>query len=188
MAGDKALIHWIETACRELSSPFRQIPENELTAFIDTLRAASRVALFGVGREGLMVRAFAMRLYHLGMDAHPVGEMTTPAIASGDCLVVSAGPGHFATVEALMNVAHASGARTALVTANPHSRLRRQADTNVVLPARTMAVDAAQAQALPMGSAFEGALFLFFEHVVAELRKAMNIDEAAMRARHTNLE
>ena len=188
MADDNALMQWIDTACRELVAPFKQVPENEPAAFIDALRNASRVALFGVGREGLMVRALAMRLYHLGIDAHPVGDMTTPAVSDGDWLVVSAGPGYFATVEALMNVARASGASTALVTANPDSPLRAQADVSVVLPAQTMAMAAAETKALPMGSAFEGALFLFFEYVVARLQQEMGVDESAMRARHTNLE
>src|SRR5262245_31356218 len=80
---------------------------------------ARRIACYGVGREGLMMKALCMRLMHLGLDAHVVGDMTTPHLGSGDLLLVSAGPGDFSTVRALAGVARAAGARIAVVTAQP---------------------------------------------------------------------
>jgi len=76
-------------------------------ATVDAIASAKRIALYGVGREGLMIKAFAMRLYHLGLDAHVVGDMTTPPLGVGDLLVVSAGPGMFSTVAGLVGVAQA---------------------------------------------------------------------------------
>lgn len=176
-------------ACRELAGVLEQVPDESLTAVCRALATAQRVALHGVGREGLMMRALAMRLYHLGLDAHPVGDMTTPPLGDGDLLVVSAGPGHFATVEALMGVARESGASVLLFTSVAQAPLAAQADDVVVLPARTMAVDGGGDDAvLPMGSAYEGAQYLFFEIVVRALRQRLRVEESAMRGRHTNLE
>ena len=72
---------------------------------------ARLIACYGVGREGLMMKALCMRLMHLGLDAHMVGDMTTPHLGAGDLLLVSAGPGQFSTVLALMGVARDAGAR-----------------------------------------------------------------------------
>jgi len=55
-----------------------------------------------------MMRALAMRLFHLGLDVHVVGEMTTPPVVGGDLLLVSAGPGHFASIAALCEAARAA--------------------------------------------------------------------------------
>ena len=85
----------------------------EVDRLCDELLKAKRIACYGVGREGLMMRALCMRLMHLGLDAHMVGDMTTPALGAGDLLVVSAGPGSFSTVMALLKVARSAGARTA---------------------------------------------------------------------------
>ena len=41
---------------------------------------------------------------------------------------------------------------------------------------------------LPMGSVYEGALFLLFEVMVLQLREILGVTPDAMRARHTNLE
>jgi 6-phospho-3-hexuloisomerase len=159
-------------------------------AFAAEIAAARRVVAYGVGREGLMMRALAMRLYHLGLEAHVVGDMSCPPVGPGDLLLVSAGPGGFSTVDGLLGVARASGARTACVTAQPDGSAPRMADRVLVIPAQTMASDqgSAATSVLPMGSLFEGAQFLVFELLVLALRDRLDEAPERMRARHTNLE
>ena len=160
-----------------------------MDAMVTEIAAARRIALYGVGREGLMMRALAMRLYHLGLDAHVVGDMSCPPLGPGDLLITSAGPGGFSTVNGLIGVARDAGARVACVTAQPDGAAPKVADRIFHIPAQTMADDqTAATSVLPMGSLFEGAQFLAFELLVLRLRDHLAIDPQAMRARHTNLE
>jgi 6-phospho-3-hexuloisomerase len=161
-----------------------------LEGMVTELAAARRIACYGVGREGLMMRALAMRLYHMGLDAHVVGDMSCPPIGAGDLLVVSAGPGGFSTVNGLIGVARAAGARIVCVTAEANGSAPQAADRVFLIPAQTMASDqgAAVTSVLPMGSLFEGAQYLAFELLVLALRDRLAVDPQAMRARHTNLE
>jgi 6-phospho-3-hexuloisomerase len=182
-------------ALDEIGGVFRRLGPDALDPVLDALAAAQRVVCHGVGREGLMMRALAMRLYHLGLDAHVVGDMGTPPVGPGDLLVASAGPGGFATIDGLMRIARDAGARTLLFTAQPQGSAAALADTVLVLPAQTMADDLgandtgpAAASVLPMGSLYEGAQFLLFELVVLALRDRLGIAPEAMWARHTNLE
>ncbi len=155
----------------------------------EAICSARRIALHGLGREGLQMKGLAMRLFHLGCDAHVVGEMTTPPLGAGDLLIVSAGPGEFASIAALMARAKAAGARTAVITAEPSSSLARAADVVLHIPAQTMARDrAAGASLLPMGSAYECAMMLVFEALVLRLRDRRGETAETMRARHTNME
>ncbi|WP_102960484.1 SIS domain-containing protein [Mangrovicella endophytica] len=156
---------------------------------VEVIASARRIALYGVGREGLQIKGFAMRLFHLGLDAHVVGDMTTPPLGAGDLLIVSAGPGDFSTVRALMETAQAAGARTLCVTAEPNGDCPQRATSVLTVPAQTMANDrSAPSSVLPMGSLYEGALFILFEILILKLVKHLGSDAAAMRARHTNLE
>ena len=41
---------------------------------------------------------------------------------------------------------------------------------------------------LPMGSVYEGALFVLFEVMVLKLKAALGVSAEAMRANHTNME
>ncbi|NAZ36095.1 SIS domain-containing protein [Rubellimicrobium sp. CFH 75288] len=175
-------------AAEEIRSAVAGIEPGQLDALAGAIAGASRIVLYGVGREGLMMRALAMRLYHLGLAAHVAGDMACPPVGAGDLLLVSAGPGGFSTVEALLDVARAAGARTACVTAEPGGPAPARADLVLAIPAQTMARDVGGASVLPMGSLFEGAQFLAFEILVLLLRDRLGETAESMRARHTNLE
>lgn len=179
----------VEGALDEIRGVFAATAPGVLDALCDELLAAKRIACLGVGREGLMMRALCMRLGHLGLDAHVVGDMTTPPVGAGDLLLASAGPGSFSTVLALMGVARAAGARTVVITAQPGGEAPSQADAIVHLPARTMADDRrAAAAVLPMGSLYEVSQLVLFDVLSIRLRERTGQTADEMRARHTNLE
>ena len=160
----------------------------EANRLCDELLRARRIATYGVGREGLMMRALCMRLMHLGLDAHVVGDVTTPPLGIGDLLVVSAGPGTFSTVYALLGVARDAGARAVVVTAQPDGPTPRSADGVIHLSAQTMADDRGGGSVLPMGSLYEAAMLVFFDIVSILLRERTGQTMEGMRERHTNLE
>lgn len=178
-------------AVAELGAVLAALPAATAERMCDAILAARRIACFGVGREGLMIRALCMRLMHLGLDAHVVGDMTTPPLGAGDLLIVTAGPGGFSTALALLGVAREAGARTLVVTAQPAGAALRLADVVIHLPAQTMADDqepTGAASVLPMGSLFEAAELLFFDLISILLRDRTGQTPDQMRARHTNME
>jgi 6-phospho-3-hexuloisomerase len=184
-----ALADLAKDALAEASGVVDRLDAAAFDSFAQAIAGAKRIALHGLGREGLQMKGLAMRLHHLGLDAHVVGEMTTPPVGPGDLLVVSAGPGYFATIEALMKIARDGGAKTALVTAQPAAGLAKLADHVLHIPAQTMADDrGAKASVLPMGSLFELSMMLVFELLVLRLRDILGESAESMRARHTNLE
>src|SRR6266446_9949906 len=123
-----------QQALAEIGSVFRRVPADPADRMCDEVLKARRIACYGVGREGLMMKALSMRLMHLGLDAHVAGDMTTPPVGQGDLLIASAGPGSFTTVMALLGVAREAGARTMVVTAQPEGPASRVADTIIELP------------------------------------------------------
>ncbi len=152
--------------------------------------SAKCIACFGVGREGLMMKALAMRLYHLGLNAHVVGDMTTPALGAGDLLFLSAGPGNFSTTQALAITAQDAGSKLLCITATPSGGTPTLSDKVIYLPAQTMATDqnCKTNSVLPMGSLYEGLMFIFFEILVLKLSQNLAVSPELMRSRHTNLE
>jgi len=128
-------------ALNELSRVFTQLPNDSADSLIEAIVGAKRIVVFGCGREGLQMRGFAMRLFHMGRDVAVWGDMTTPPVGSGDLLIVSAGPGYLATADVLADIARKAGARTALVTAQRGGELAKRVDIVTVIPAQTMADD-----------------------------------------------
>ena len=130
-----------------------------------------------------------MRLFHLGRDVAVWGDMTTPPLGPGDLLIVSAGPGDLATAHALVDVARKAGARTALVTAQPNGGLAGHVDLVTLIPAQTMADDAArQALRAADGLAVRDRADDRLRAGDPEAAPRFHETSETMRARHTNLE
>ncbi|RYH06995.1 SIS domain-containing protein [Tropicimonas sp. IMCC6043] len=179
-----------DAAAGELRAAAAGIAPVEIDTACAIIAAANRIVLYGCGREGLQLRGFAMRLHHLGRDVAMQGDMAAPPVGPGDLFVASAGPGELATVTALMKVARAAGADILFLTAEPDAPTTALATHRLVIPAQTMARDLGpdSSAVLPMGSVYEGALFLLFEIMVLRLRADLGITPERMRANHTNLE
>lgn len=176
------------SALRELESVALTLDETQIESACQTIARAGRIVAYGCGREGLMMRALVMRLHHLGLSVAMQGDMAAPPLGPGDLYLCAAGPGELATVSALMSVAQRDGAQVLMVTAEPDSPSPRRADQLLVIPAQTMARDIGGASTLPMGSLFEGAMFLVFEIMVLRLTAILGQTPDQMRARHTNME
>jgi 6-phospho-3-hexuloisomerase len=176
-------------ALDDLARVFSRLDETAVDRAVAAIASAERIALYGVGREGLQIKGFAMRLFHLGKSAAMVGDMTTPPVGPGDLLIVSAGPGEFSTVLALMGVAKDAGAKSLVITAQADGEAAKRADFVLPVPAQTMADDTGPATSvLPMGSLYEGAQYILFEVMILKLRDRLGVTPEAMRANHTNLE
>src|SRR5690242_18843981 len=176
-------------ALAEIAAVFAGVTADTAGRMCEEILKARRIACYGVGREGLMMKALCMRLMHVGLDAHVVGDMTTPPVGKGDLLIASAGPGFFSTAMALVGVAREAGARTMAITAQPDGPVPRSADVVIELPAQTMANDrGGPASLLPMGSLYEAAQLVFFDLISILLREKTGQSPDQMRARHTNLE
>jgi 6-phospho-3-hexuloisomerase len=175
-----------------------RIEGHALEAAAAHIAAAPRVFLAGAGRSGYMVRAFAVRLMHLGMVVHVAGDATTPALARGDVLVIGSGSGRTASLLAMAGRAKELGAGIVVFTIDPASPIGALAETVVAIPAPSPKA-ASQPTAhgpsaslastkQPMGSLFEQSLLLVLDAMVLLLMERLDQSAHTMFARHANLE
>ncbi|MGQ9732321.1 MAG: 6-phospho-3-hexuloisomerase [Candidatus Zipacnadales bacterium] len=155
---------------------------------VEAILQAQGVFCSGQGRSGLMIKAFAMRLVHLGLRAHVVGETTTPAIGKGDLLIAASGSGQTRTTLAIVEAARERGALTACITAHADSPIGRTVDLVVELSAPITSDSPRGRSIQPPGSLFEQALLVTCDAMVMTLMERLGTTEEEMRARHTKLE
>lgn len=174
----------------------------EIEKFVETIeeiyRANKKILVVGVGRSGLVGRAFAMRLRHLGARSYVVGETITPSVEEGDLLVAISGSGSTQIVVAAAEAAKRMKAKVAAITTYYDSPLGRLADLVVFVPGRTKLAsmdDYFARQILgiheplsPLGTLFEDTSMVVLDAVVAELMKRLGKNESEMARRHANIE
>ena len=156
------------------------------------------VLVVGAGRSGLVGRAFAMRLMHLGFRTYVVGETITPAIGPNDVLVAISGSGSTAVVVTAAEAAKRVGAKVIAITSYRDSPLAKIADHVVVVPGRTKTAveqDYFSRQILgiheplaPLGTLFELGTAVFLDSIVAELMYRLGKSEVEMKYRHAIIE
>ena len=174
-------------ACQDLAGVFSRVEPSQLEILSQELLAAKRIVCYGVGREGLIMSAIAMRLMHAGFKSYVVGEMVTPPVLAGDVFFTSAGPGHFPTIETLLRVAREAGGRTVTVTAQPARAAQMPVDVVIHLPGQTMVDVTAGWSILTMGTHYEAALLLFGDLLILRLLELTGQQREDMYTRYTNM-
>lgn len=178
------------TILYEISALLDRLDPESAQEFLDLVAESPSVFLAGAGRSGLLARCFGMRLVHVGLNVHMVGDALTPPAQRGDLLVVVSGSGETESLQPIVRKAADLGLAVALLTANPDSRLAELASVSVVLEAPTPKANLAGAvpSVQPLGSLFEQGAFLFFEAAVMNLMRRMGVNNMTMSSHHANLE
>jgi 6-phospho-3-hexuloisomerase len=196
--------HRVQDMIRLMSSKIKKIADSisdeEITRFLDEILKAKRIYVMGAGRSGLVAKAFAMRLMHLGFQAYVVGETITPAMKPGDLMVVFSGSGKTKTVADIAETAKDIGGRLALISSDKSSRIAMISDSVVIIESQRDAVkdDTAEFEIrqmmgehksfAPLGTIFETASMVFADAIVSRLMEITRMEEKDLKTRHANIE
>lgn len=179
----------LSTVLAEIGNVAQKIEHEQVRAFVDRLVEAPRVFVAGEGRSGLMGKAFAMRLMHLGLTVHAMGETTTPAVRPGDLVVVISGSGTTAGALRTAESARAADADVHAVTTDPSSPLANLAAAVLVLPAATKYRKADEPPTIqPLSSLFDQTTHIALDVVCLDLARRLEVDNERARQRHSNTE
>jgi 6-phospho-3-hexuloisomerase len=152
------------------------------------VRDARRVFVLGAGRSGLALKMTAMRLMHLGLEVHVVGDVTTPAIADGDALLVASGSGTTAGILRSATTAADVGAQIVCFTTDGDSPLAQLATVTVVVPAAQKQDHGGTRSAQYSGGLFEQAVVFVGDAIFHSLWLASGATADELWPRHANLE
>lgn len=148
--------------------------------------SSNRIFVYGAGRSGLVAKAFAIRLVHLGFQTFVIGETITAPVQKGDLVVIISGSGE--TIPAVMTaeIAHDLGAFVVSITAKKKSEIAKFADITLFISA---ACDEAERKKFaPLGTLFEASVWILLDGLIADLLDSKNETEERMRSRHATLE
>jgi 6-phospho-3-hexuloisomerase len=184
----------------KIRSTANHLQDEEIDAFIKEILAADRIYVMGAGRSGLVAKAFAMRLMHIGFTAFVVGETITPAMRQNDLLVIFSGSGRTKTIADIAETAEEIGGRIALITSNRDSRIGKIADAMVIIENQRDEIRDETAEFevrqmtgehksfAPLGTLFETASMVFADACISQLMEVSMVDENELKNRHANIE
>ena len=176
-----------KTVLEEHKKVLLDVDDKEIEKLLDAIANAKCIQVFGMGRMKCAVRAFTMRLMHMGLNAHVVYDTTCPNIGPGDLLIVNAACTSVGYM--VMQFAKKLGAKVVAITAHPESKAGKLCDFTVRLrgqvhPGREGEIPSIQ----PMAALFEQTIFVLEDIIIQLLMEKLNITAEQMAKRHTNLD
>lgn len=175
----------------EYQHVFDRLDEDMINRFVKMIKDHDKIFFIGVGREGMMTRAFAMRLMHMGKEVHWIWDDTTPSINDGDLLIATIGGGNIGHIRYVCEQAKHNGASVAVMTGSPSGKdVKAVADFVLFIPACVYrGTDDVVPSIQPMGNLFEQCLLIVCDLIVMKLvDEVPEISFGKMEKMHRNVE
>jgi 6-phospho-3-hexuloisomerase len=156
-------------------------PLENTDKFVDLIIGSRKIFLYGVGRSGLIAKAFAIRLVQMGLEVFFVGETVTPIVEEGNVVIIVSYTGETMSATQTANIVRRVGAKVVAITANSHSKLAGASNLVIELhPPK----DEDKKRLAPLGTLFEDAALIYLDSIVADLMEKLVQSEGSMRKRH----
>src|SRR4030043_454568 len=126
----------------------------ETDKFVDIIIGSRKIFIYGVGRSGLIAKAFAIRLVQMGLEVYFVGETITPIVEEGHLVIIVSYTGETMSAIQTANIVRRVGAKVITITASAHSKLASASNHVVVIDAPK---DEDKKRLAPLGTLFEDA-------------------------------
>jgi 6-phospho-3-hexuloisomerase len=154
---------------------------SDMEELISQIIGSKKIFIYGVGRSGLVGKAFAIRLVQLGLKVFFIGETITPIVEEDDLVIIISNTGETMSAIQTANIARRVGARVIVITATENSKLAHAGSIVICLrPER----DESRESLAPLGTLFEVSSLLFLDGAVAHIMNKLNQKEDDMRKRH----
>ena len=146
----------------------------------------NRIFVYGAGRSGLVAKAFAIRLVHLGFQTFVIGETISAPVTKGDLVIIVSGSGE--TIPAVMTaeIAHKIGAKVVSITGKKRSEIAKYADVTLFIS--SSCDEEERKKYAPLGTLFEASVWVLLDGLIADLMDSKNETEEDMRSRHATLQ
>ena len=179
----KSSIDYIQKKIGDILST---VSQDDINKTKEIFLNSNRIFVYGAGRSGLVAKAFAIRLVHLGFQTFVVGETITAPVKKGDSVLIISGSGE--TIPAVMTaeIAHNLGAEVISITGKKNSGIAKFADITIFISADCNETD--REKYAPLGTLFESTVWILLDGIIADLLDTKGETEDDMRDRHATLE
>lgn len=171
---------------RKVNDILNKVSNDEIEKVKKLFFTSDRIFLYGAGRSGLVAKAFAIRLMHLGFQTFVIGETITAPVQKGDLVIIISGSGE--TIPAVMTaeIARNLEASVVSITGKKKSDIARFADITLYISASCNDVE--RKKFAPLGTLFEASVWILLDGLIADLLKSKKETEEDMRSRHATLQ
>lgn len=177
----------------EIRALLESVDDSEFDRFVEAIINSDKVVGYGAGRMGLSLKAFIMRLNHLGIKAYYYTDTYVPPLDENTLFIASSGSGSTKTVVRLMEIAKTRGAKIGLLTGNGKSTGAELSDYVLTYTSCNGGLNSPDSpdkitSVQPMSTLNEQGTYILFDLIALEIifKKKLNLEDT--KKYHSNLE
>lgn len=179
----------------EIDEVLKSVDEQKLNDFVDLLTKPNiKVMGYSAGRMGFGLKAFLMRLNHLGIHAYWFGDNYIPPMNENDIFICCSNSGTTKSVANIMDIfkVKAKGKVVSFV-GNDNSKMGLESDITIKFKTCNGGLNSADDSTKinsvqPMTTLTEQAMFILFDAITMMLIDKLNIDIKNTKQFHSNIE
>lgn len=178
----------------EVEEIFKSFDSKEIDDFINAVLNAEKIVGYGAGRMGFGLKAFMMRLNHLGKNAYFMTDNYIPPMGKNDLFIVSSGSGKTKSVLAFLEIAISkAGCNTLAITGDETSPMATLSNLHIKFKTCNGGLNSEDNfdkfnSIQPMTTLNEQVMFLFFDVIILMIIERMNINLKDTKKFHSNIE
>ena len=180
----------------EINESLSSFNETNIDNFVNELinKKNSNIVAYGAGRMGYGIRAFIMRLMHLGYNAYWYGDTTIPHLEQNDLFIFASASGKTESIVKIAEIAKKkTGVYIASLTGDVESPLAQLSDLVIKFKGCNNGLNSENSpdkitSIQPMTTLNEQSSFIFFDLVSLKLMERLNEDNKTMSFRHNAIE
>jgi 6-phospho-3-hexuloisomerase len=163
----------------EITNLSNQFDFSQIDELIELFRnhSENHYVGFGAGRMGYSLRAFIMRLDHLGFKSFMIGDTTFPRVNSSTIAFFNSSSGETESNVLYAKQAQKYGAKLVLFSTNDQSTLANYCDLTILYKK----VESKQL----MKSIYEQFTFLLFDHICELIKVDLGIEKSYIENNHS---
>ena len=153
-----------------------------MSEFIGFFRDNPKSVIYGLGagRMGFSLKAFIMRLGHLGFNSYMIGDTTIPMVKKNHLVIINSSSGETRSILLLAKIAKSHGAKIVTTTTNSNSSIAKISD--IIL--KISNVDSTQI----MKTIYEQSTYLLYDIIIKEIIQELELDIDTINKNHSVFE
>lgn len=171
----------------EISDALSDVDPISLLRAANQICISDRIVCVGAGRMGMMMKAFAMRLHHIGFFASYISDSNVQRLqAPRDLLIVGTGSGLTPSMFLFAQQAKAAGATVMCITASPDSLIAQLSHHVIAMNAVSGFEGTGSIQ--PMKTSVEQSLLILLDILALTIIEHSGSQSEDLYKRHSRLE
>lgn len=179
----------------EIAQVLNSIDENKLNKFVELItRPGVKILGYSAGRMGFGLKAFLMRLNHLGISAYWFGDNYIPPMNENDVFICASNSGTTASVFNILEI-FKNKANGHIVSFVGNEESKMAVNSEIAIKFKTCngglnsADDDTKINSIqPMTTLTEQSMFVLFDIVAMMVIEKLNIDIKETKKYHSNIE